>query len=95
MSKKGITEKVGTEKVGQTLPADILAMSFEVALKELESIVARLEGGRVDLEESLGIYERGSLLKAHCEAKLRDAAAKVEKIVLAADGAVITAPADI
>ncbi len=79
----------------EKVPDDIRAMSFEVALKELEAIVARLEGGRVDLEESIGIYERGSLLKAHCEAKLRDAAAKVEKIVLLADGSVSTTPANI
>lgn len=84
-----------TKKDTPKMAADILAMSFEQALKELESIVARLEGGRVDLEESIGIYERGSLLKAHCETKLRDAAAKVEKIVLSPDGAVSASPVDI
>ncbi len=83
------------KKEHDKIPDDIRAMSFEVALKELEAIVARLEGGRVDLEESIGIYERGSQLKAHCEAKLRDAAAKVEKIVLSADGSVSTTPANI
>lgn len=83
------------KKESESIPEDIRAMSFEAALKELEAIVGRLEAGRVDLEESIGIYERGSQLKAHCEAKLRDAAAKVEKIVLSADGSVSSAPADL
>ncbi|MUZ96498.1 exodeoxyribonuclease VII small subunit, partial [Agrobacterium vitis] len=37
---------------------------------ELESIVARLERGDVALDESISIYERGELLKKHCEALL-------------------------
>jgi exodeoxyribonuclease VII small subunit len=62
-------------------------MSFEVALAELEQIVQRLEGGKVDLEASIGIYERGRALKAHCEALLANAEARIEKIVLKPDGA--------
>ena len=42
-------------------------MSFEKALKELESIVGRLERGDVELEESINIYERGEALKEHCD----------------------------
>ncbi|HJU31362.1 MAG TPA: exodeoxyribonuclease VII small subunit, partial [Hyphomicrobiaceae bacterium] len=38
---------------------DIRDMSFEKALKELETIVGRLERGDVELEESINIYERG------------------------------------
>ena len=66
--------------------ADIAKMTFEVALKELEDIVEKLEGGRIELEESIRIYERGELLKAHCEAKLQDAEARIERITLKADG---------
>jgi exodeoxyribonuclease VII small subunit len=66
--------------------ADIAKMTFEVALKELEDIVEKLEGGRIELEESIRIYERGELLKAHCEAKLKDAEARIERITLKADG---------
>jgi len=66
--------------------ADIAKMTFEIALKELEDIVERLEGGRTGLEESIGIYERGELLKARCEAMLRDAEARIEKITLRSDG---------
>jgi exodeoxyribonuclease VII small subunit len=66
--------------------SDIKAMSFEQALKELESIVDRLEKGDVELEASILIYERGEALKTHCEALLRKAEAKVEKIALNSSG---------
>jgi exodeoxyribonuclease VII small subunit len=62
------------------------AMNFETALAELEQIVARLEGGKVDLEESIKIYERGEALRKHCEAKLAEAEARIEKITLSPDG---------
>lgn len=65
---------------------DIAAMSFEQALAELEKIVAKLESGDVALETSIELYERGNLLKAHCESRLKRAEARVEKIVLAQDG---------
>ncbi|HEV2560925.1 MAG TPA: exodeoxyribonuclease VII small subunit [Rhizomicrobium sp.] len=61
------------------VPVDQL--SFEVALKELEDIVGRLEQGEVDLEDSIALYERGQALKAHCEAKLKAAEGRLEKIV--------------
>lgn len=65
---------------------DIATMSFERALKELETIVHRLERGDVDLEESISIYERGEVLKARCDQLLKQAEAKVEKLTLSADG---------
>ncbi len=65
---------------------DVSAMSFERAIEELESIVKRLEEGKVPLEESVAIYERGELLKARCEDLLRQAEARVEKITLDASG---------
>ncbi len=61
-------------------------MSFEAALEELEGIVNKLESGRVDLEESIGIYERGEKLKARCDALLKQAEARIEKITLKPDG---------
>lgn len=69
------------------IPADIKKLSFEDALEELEAIVSQLEGGDVDLEKSIQVYERGTALKAHCEAKLREAEMKVEKITLGPDSA--------
>lgn len=67
--------------------ADIREMTFERALKELESIVGRLERGDVELEESITIYERGEALKEHCDKLLRQAEAKVEKLTLDGNGA--------
>ncbi|MCW5746119.1 MAG: exodeoxyribonuclease VII small subunit [Alphaproteobacteria bacterium] len=69
-------------------PPDVASLSFEDALRELESIVQQLERGQVKLDEAIASYERGALLKRHCEAKLAEAKAKVDKIVLNAGGAV-------
>lgn len=66
--------------------APIGELSFEDALRQLEEIVSRLESGRVELEESIAIYERGASLKAHCEKRLKDAEARIEKIVLGPSG---------
>ena len=65
---------------------DVKKLSFERAIEELESIVTRLEGGKVPLEESVAIYERGEQLKRRCEELLRQAEARVEKITLDASG---------
>lgn len=77
------------------LPKDIAGLSFEDALKELEGIVQQLERGQVKLDEAISAYERGALLKKHCEQKLAEAKMKVEKIVFSADGSVGTQPADL
>jgi exodeoxyribonuclease VII small subunit len=66
--------------------ADISKYQFERAIEELESIVKRLEDGKVPLEESVKIYERGEALKRRCEELLRQAEARVEKITLDASG---------
>jgi len=66
--------------------AEIAQLSFERAIEELESIVRRLEDGKVPLEESVAIYERGEALKHRCEDLLRQAEARVQKITLDASG---------
>jgi exodeoxyribonuclease VII small subunit len=76
-----------------TLSADIAAMSFEDALAELEGIVRRLEGGQVKLDDAIQSYERGAQLKRHCEKKLNEAQQRVDRIVIAPDGAVTVEPA--
>jgi exodeoxyribonuclease VII small subunit len=68
------------------IPDDIKAMSFEDALAGLERIVEDLERGDVALDKSIQIYERGEALKAHCDALLKSAEDKVEKIRIARDG---------
>lgn len=73
---------------------DLAGLSFEQALAELEGIVSKLESGQAPLEQSIDLYERGALLKAHCEKKLEAARLKVEKIVLGQGGAVAAEAAD-
>lgn len=65
---------------------DILKLSFEQALAELEQIVDRLETGDVALEESIEIYQRGAQLRAYCDEKLKSAQARIEKITGDASG---------
>jgi exodeoxyribonuclease VII small subunit len=67
-------------------------MSFEDALAELERIVKGLEGGQQKLEDAITAYERGAALRAHCEAKLAEADARVQAIVAAADGTLSLRP---
>ena len=78
-----------------TVPKDIASLSFEDALKELEAIVKQLEQGQVKLDDAINAYERGAMLKRHCEQKLAEAKMKVEKIVFSADGTVSNQPADL
>jgi exodeoxyribonuclease VII small subunit len=65
---------------------DVKKLTFEQAIDQLETIVKRLEEGKVPLEESVAIYERGEQLKRRCEELLRQAEARVEKITLDASG---------
>ena len=84
-----------TNKNKNAVPADIAKMSFEAAIAELEEIVQDMEEGTGDLDRAIKAYERGTLLKQHCEATLKEARMRVEKIVLGADGeARGVAPAD-
>jgi len=72
--------------MAETNNSDVQKLTFERAIEELESIVKRLEEGKVPLEESVAIYERGEVLKRRCEDLLRQAEARVEKITLDAAG---------
>jgi exodeoxyribonuclease VII small subunit len=67
-------------------PNEIAALSFEDALRALEDVVRRLESGDVPLDESISLYERGEALRAHCQARLDAAQARIEKIVAGPDG---------
>lgn len=68
-----------------TLP-DIAALSFEEALRALEEVVRRLESGEAPLDESIELYARGDALRAHCQARLDAAQARIEAIVADRDG---------
>lgn len=52
-------------------------LSFEKALEELEGLIARMEDGKLPLEESLAAYQRGAELIKYCESKLADAQARI------------------
>lgn len=78
-----------------TKPRDIASLSFEEALDELQSLVRALEKGESKLDEAIQQYERGAALKQHCEAKLREAQAKIDKIVMTPSGDVRAEPADL
>ena len=60
---------------------DLATLSFEDAMAELEDIVKSLEGGKGSLAQAIADYERGALLRRHCERKLAEAEAKVQAIV--------------
>ncbi len=55
-------------------------LSYEAAFTELESIVAALENEGRSLDESLGLYERGQILAAHCAKLLERAELKVRAL---------------
>lgn len=55
-------------------------ISFEEALNELETLVKKLEDGKLSLEEAVSSYERGTYLKLYCEEKLSSAKIKIDQI---------------
>jgi len=57
-------------------------LTFEQALQELETIVQRLESGKVELSEAVQAYEKGMKLKALCEKELAQAKVVVDKLLL-------------
>ena len=67
-------------------------MSFEEALAELEAVVRALEDGKVPLERSIDLYERGETLRKHCDTRLKAAEMRVEKIVAQGETARGTEP---
>ena len=86
----------GEHDMAENTPMDVKKLSFERAIEELESIVKRLEDGKVPLEESVAIYERGEALKRRCDELLRQAEARVDKITTDANGQVTgTEPLDV
>jgi exodeoxyribonuclease VII small subunit len=64
---------MSTEKTPKTAAPD-----FEVAMRDLEALVDRLEHGDLPLEESLAAFERGVMLTRACQTALKDAEQKVE-----------------
>tara|TARA_R110000782_G_scaffold167129_3_gene259105 strand:+ start:23929 stop:24264 length:336 start_codon:yes stop_codon:yes gene_type:complete len=61
-------------------------LSFEDALRELETIVQQLERGDVALDASIALYARGETLRAQCQKRLADAEARIEKLTMNPSG---------
>ncbi|ABB12324.1 MULTISPECIES: exodeoxyribonuclease VII small subunit [Burkholderia] len=77
-----------TASPGATPPGngtEPLPDNYEMALAELETLVARMEGGALSLEDSLTAYRRGATLVAFCQQQLE----KVEQQVRVLDGATL------
>jgi exodeoxyribonuclease VII small subunit len=88
--------RIQEHDMAENIQADVKKLTFERAIEELETIVKRLEDGKVPLEESVAIYERGEALKRRCEELLRQAEARVDKITTGANGeATGTEPLDV
>ncbi len=66
--------------------ADVVGLSFESALQELETVAEKLETGRVPLEESLQLLKRGTALIERCESELNGAEAVLEQLIVSSDG---------
>jgi exodeoxyribonuclease VII small subunit len=83
-----VTTKAEDVTDKQTIDETVAVMSFEQSLKELEQIVQDLERGQLDLDAAIKAYERGTMLKGHCESKLKEAQLRVDKITVGQDGKV-------
>jgi exodeoxyribonuclease VII small subunit len=87
--------EAGDPMSGAEEAQDVTAMSFEDALAELEQIVRRLEEGKGSLDDAIVAYERGAVLKRHCENKLQEAQTRVEKVIIGPGGTVAAEPAQL
>ncbi len=63
------------------MPSDQQALDFEQSLRELESVVERLERGDLPLEEALRVFERGVDLTRQCQGALRSAQQRVDALM--------------
>jgi exodeoxyribonuclease VII small subunit len=70
-------------------------MSFESALAELEEIVRKIDTGQEELANAVASFERGVLLKKHCESMLKNAKLKIEKITSVTDTEIETVEVDL
>ena len=82
----GLSGQARESYITALVERQVLTPDDDTLVAELEGIVDRLEKGNVALEESISLYERGEVLKARCEALLKDAEMRIEKIALGADG---------
>lgn len=65
---------------------NISTLTYEVALAELDTLIAKLEGGSIALEEAIGAYERGAVLAQHCAELLERTEQRVNQLVVSVGG---------
>ena len=99
LQRRGLTRKLPRFANGRAFlsdkPADVVSLSFEDALAELDRIVRQLEEGKGRLDDAIDAYTRGVQLKRHCESKLAEAQARVDRIVLGPDGVIGSEPSEL
>jgi exodeoxyribonuclease VII small subunit len=74
---------------------DIAGMTYEAALAELDTLITKLEGGSIALEEAIGAYERGAVLAKHCADLLERTEQRVKQLVVSGDGSIGERPLDV
>jgi exodeoxyribonuclease VII small subunit len=72
--------------MGDAEPTAIDQLSFEDSLRRLEEIVRTLEKGEAPLDRSIELYQEGDRLRRHCEARLKDAQARIDQIAFGSGG---------
>jgi exodeoxyribonuclease VII small subunit len=92
MAGKAREQKKGDAAAAKSVPPEVAAIPFEKALDELEHIVEQLEEGSLSLEDALARFERGIHLSRHLERQLREAEARVQRLVGGETDAPILAP---
>lgn len=70
---------------------NIQSLSFEDAIKRLETVVELLEEGETPLEETIELYQEGVLLARHCDYKLTQVEQKIQ-ILVEEEGNMIVRP---
>jgi|ERR1700722_9421994 len=71
---------------------DISTLTYEVALAELDTLITKLEGGSIPLEEAIGAYERGAVLARHCAELLEHTEQRVSQLVVSMGGGMTERP---
>jgi exodeoxyribonuclease VII small subunit len=64
----------------KTNPSPVKELSYEQALDELEAIVASLDSGKLQLDETMALYERGQALTRHCVELLDKAELRIKQL---------------
>ena len=61
-------------------------MTFEEAIRALESIATSLENEKIELDQSLKLYEEGVKLVRYCNKLIESAERKIKVLSLSPDG---------